>query len=37
MTKNLIGEGILVQNFKAIVQESSSGDLLLFENVTKTT
>ena len=33
--KNLIGEGMLVQDFKTICQESSSGNSFIFENVTK--
>ena len=31
--KNLIGE--VMQNFKAIAQESSSGDSFIFENATE--
>lgn len=31
IAKNVIGEGILVQNFKAIGQKTSFGDPLLFE------
>ena len=31
IAKNVIGEGILVQNFKASGQETSFGDPLLFE------
>ena len=32
---NLIDDGMLAQNFKTFSQESSSGDPLIFENVTK--
>ena len=35
IAKNLIDEGMLVQNFKAISQESSPGNPLKFQSVTK--
>ena len=33
--KNLIGQSMLVQNVKAIFQESNSGDSLIFESIAK--
>ena len=35
MDKNLINKDMLVQNFKAIGEGSSSGGPLIFESVTK--
>ena len=34
INENLIGDGMGMQNFKTIAQESSSGNSLVFENVT---
>ena len=34
IAKNLVGDGMLVQNVKAIVQESSYGDSPILENKT---